>query len=158
MGSRTRVRQGLPSLCPGDHGGIMLSTRKASLSSRGSTPCSTLASAMVPSLLTTNVVTTVPCRLRCRAGAGYCRLSVSHLINGNSVFGNVYHYNTKSNLYWFAGWYFQHTGGTGCPASVGFSQCTDSSNWNCPEHSEDWWCGKHSVIWLTLSDWHHHGH
>lgn len=65
--------------------------------------------------------------------------------------------NSKSNLYWFAGWYFQHIGGTGCPASVGFSQCTDSSNWNCPEHSENWWCGKHSVIWLTRSDWHQHG-
>ena len=66
----------------------MLSTRSASLSSSGSTPCNTLASAMDPSLLTTKVVTTVPCNFLCFAGRGYCKLSVSHLMNCTIPPGN----------------------------------------------------------------------
>ena len=64
-GPATIVRHTLLWSIPGFHLGIIFITRKASLSSKGSTEVLTFTSDTVPSLLTINETTTMPCILRC---------------------------------------------------------------------------------------------
>ena len=55
-----RTLTALPSAIPGDHLGIVFTTRKASSSNRGSTPLTTFPCPGVPSSITTNWIITRP--------------------------------------------------------------------------------------------------
>ena len=85
---QTFVLQGLASISPACHFGIILSTRSTSRSHEGSSFCSSSRSDTLPSLLTMNCATTLPLTFRFEALAGYFRFFVSHFMNSEAPPGN----------------------------------------------------------------------
>ena len=75
-----RTLTALPSAIPGDHLGIVFTTRKASSSNSGSTPLTTFPCPGVPSSITTNWIITRPETPFFWASTGYFTLVAKYFI------------------------------------------------------------------------------